>query len=257
MSHVVEIKSRTKNDQIVDGAAIRVAAGVSIIIPTLNAEAGLPATLAALVPAVVTGLLKEVVIVDGGSDDHTLEIAEAAGANIVFAERGRGQQLIAGAEVARGDWLLFLHADTVLEAGWEHEVAAFIGAIERGRRPETAAAFGFALDDTGFMPRMVEGGVSIRCRALGLPYGDQGLLISRQHYRALGGFSPLALMEDVDIVRRLGRKGVVILRTRAVTSAIRYRQDGYLRRILRNWLCVAMFYLGVPERHIVRVYRAR
>ena len=118
---------------------------ISVIIPTLNAADGLATTLTALVPGVVAGVIREVIVVDGGSTDRTLEIAEASGADIVRAERGRGQQLKAGAEVARSDWLLFLHADTALETGWADEVSAFMERVDTGNRPATAAAFRFVL----------------------------------------------------------------------------------------------------------------
>ena len=227
---------------------------ISVIIPTLNAETGLAATLTALVPAVIEGLVRDVIIVDGGSSDRTLSIAEAAGAEIISATVGRGGQLSAGAEVARGPWLLFLHADTVLELGWEREAAAFIERVEVGQRPAAAAAFRFALDDLGFLPRLVEWGVAARCMLFRLPYGDQGLLIPQRLYKSLGGFQSLPLLEDVDMVRRLGRSRTIILRTRAVTSAIRYKRDGYLLRIGRNLSCLALYRLRVPIDVIRRIY---
>jgi rSAM/selenodomain-associated transferase 2 len=227
---------------------------LSVIIPTLNAETGLSATLTALVPAVVDGLVRDVIIVDGGSSDRTLNIAEAAGATVIRSPAGRGRQLIAGAAAARGPWLLFLHADTILEAGWEREAAAFIERVEVGQRPVAAAAFRFALDDLGFLPRLVEWGVALRCTIFRLPYGDQGLLMPQRLYQGLGGFQPMPLLEDVDIIRRLGRARTIILRTRAVTSAIRYKRDGYLRRIGRNLLCLALYRLRVPADRIQRLY---
>lgn len=227
---------------------------ITVILPTLDAEAGLAAALTALVPATVEGLVREVVIADGGSGDRTLEIADQAGATIVRSSRGRGHQMAAGAREARMPWLLFLHADTVLAPGWEREAAAFIDRVEAGQRPLAAAAFRFALDDLGFKPRLIEAGVSLRCTLFRLPYGDQGLLIPARLYKALGGFRELPLMEDVDLVRRLGRGRMVMLRSQAVTSAIRYRRDGYLRRAARNLTCLALFYLRVPTRVIARLY---
>jgi rSAM/selenodomain-associated transferase 2 len=231
------------------------AAVISVIIPTLNAETGLAATLTALVPAVVEGLVRDVIIVDGGSSDRTLSIADAAGARIIRSAAGRGRQLIVGAEAARGPWLLFLHADTVLEAGWEREAAAFVERVQVGQRPAAAAAFRFALDDLGLLPRLVEWGVAIRCMLFRLPYGDQGLLLPQRLYNNLGGFQPLPLLEDVDIIRRLGRSRTVILRSRAVTSAIRYKRDGYLWRIGRNFACSTLYRLRVPAHVIERIYR--
>lgn len=139
-------------------------------------------------------------MVDGGSTDDTRIIADAAGTQLIEAPRGRGSQLEAGARQARGNWLLFLHADTVLEHGWTDEVEAFIERVESGRRHQAAAFFRFALDDDGFMTRAMEMLVALRCQVFALPYGDQGMLISRQLYQRLGGFRSLPLMEDVDLV---------------------------------------------------------
>ena len=227
---------------------------ISVVIPVLNAEASLAATLTALVPAAVEGLVREVIVVDGGSADRSIEIADQAGADVVRSRPGRGAQLAAGAAAARGPWLLFLHADTVLAAGWERDASAFIERVGLGQRPEAAAAFRFALDDLGFKPRLLEALVGLRCAVLRLPYGDQGLLISRRHYERIGGYRDMPLMEDVDIVRRLRREETIILRTPAVTSAIRYRRDGYILRPLRNLACLALFYLRVPPRVIARIY---
>jgi rSAM/selenodomain-associated transferase 2 len=227
---------------------------ISVIIPTLNAEQGLAACLTALVPAAMDGLVKEVIISDGGSTDKTLAIADDAGARIIHSERGRGQQLRVGARDTKGDWLLFMHADTVPEQGWEGEVFRHIRLIESDDQPDRAAAFRFALDDDSLFAAYLSGAVALRCRVLRLPYGDQGLLISRKLYDEIGGFKPIALMEDVDIVRRLGRRRLKILRTRTVTSAKRYRQEGYLKRMLRNAACLGFYYMRVPPHVLARIY---
>jgi rSAM/selenodomain-associated transferase 2 len=227
---------------------------ISVVLPTLNAEASLGDTLTALIPAVVEGVVREVIIVDGGSTDHTLQIADAAGATIIYAPPGRGVQLATGAAVAKGAWLLFLHADTVLEPGWVREAAQFMDRVDAGKRAPTAAAFRFTLDDLGFKPRLVEAGVGLRAGLLKLPYGDQGLLISRALYEEVGGYKPLPLMEDVDIIRRLGRRRIVVLRTAAVTSAARYKRDGYALRIARNLSCLMLYCAGLPVRMIMRIY---
>ena len=227
---------------------------LSIVIPSLNAEDCLAEALSALVPAVISGLVREVIIADGGSSDATERIADGMGAVLVKAERGRGTQLMAGGKAARGPWLLFLHADAVLEPGWEREVRAFIERTDSGRRPPSAAAFRFTLDDSGFRPRLLEQLVAMRCAMLRLPYGDQGLLISKQLYEQIGGFRAVPLMEDVDIVRRLGRRRVTLLRTRALTSARRYRREGYLLRPIRNLSCLALYYLKVSPTLIRRLY---
>jgi rSAM/selenodomain-associated transferase 2 len=229
---------------------------ISVIIPTLDAEASLAQCLTALVPAMVDGLVREVIIVDGGSTDRTLRIADQAGCTVIQAPvRGRGQQLIAGAAAAKHAWLLFLHADTVLSEGWVREVQTFVDRVDAGQRPPAAAMFSFALDDMGFKPRLIEYGVALRCTLFRLPYGDQGVLIPRHLYQARGGYKPLALMEDVEFVRRLTRGERVILRTPALTSAIRYKREGYMRRTLRNIACFSLYIARAPGTMIERLYR--
>lgn len=220
---------------------------LSLVIPTLNAARFLPTTLAALGERPGGS---EIVICDGGSGDGTVAIAHEYGARVVAAPRGRGPQLIAGAQAARGDWLLFLHADTRLEAGWSRAAADFCAAPAAAER---AAYFRFALDDRSAAARRLEALVALRCRWFGLPYGDQGLLISAALYRALGGYRPLMLMEDVDLVRRLGRRRLHGLAHPAVTSAARYR-DGYVRRSARNLACLSLYFAGVAPARIARLY---
>ena len=221
---------------------------ISVVIPTLDAADELPDTLAALAGS---ALIREIIVSDGGSRDDTVAISRAAGACVVDAARGRGPQLIAGAAAATGDWLLFLHADCRPAAGWEEAVAAFISRPEGSER---AGYFSFALDDPEPAARRLERIVAWRCRAWGLPYGDQGLLIARSLYDAVGGFAPIPLMEDVDIVRRLGRRRLVPIPSPIICSARRYRREGYLRRPLRNLLCLSLYFAGVPPRRITRLY---
>lgn len=227
---------------------------ISVVIPTLNAEATLALTLAALVPAAVDGLVREVIVVDGGSSDRTLAIVDSAGADLLQSNAGRGPQLAAGAQRARARWLLFLHADTVLEPGWERDASQFMERVDIGGRTPSAGAFRFALDDEGMRPRLLEAMVALRGKVLRLPYGDQGLLIPKRLYEEIGGYRPLGIMEDVDIVRRLGRRRVAMLRSRAVTSAERFRREGYARRSARNLVCLALHTLRVPPDVIKRIY---
>ncbi len=222
---------------------------ISVIIPTLNAGRCLSATFLSIFDAAVDGFVSEVIVSDGGSEDATLKIAQEAGATVIVSERGRGQQLRAGAEAARKPWLLFLHADTALERGWVEEAGAFIRT-----GGDSAAAFRFRLADSGFQPRLLESAVALRCKLFALPYGDQGLLISRKLYDAVGGFAGIPLMEDVDFVTRLGRRRIAILKTAAVTSAERFRRDGYLRRSLSNVSCLMSYYRGVPPERLAERY---
>jgi len=222
---------------------------LSVIIPTLNAAAALPASLAALDEA--RALIQEIIVSDGGSSDGTSGVAAAADCRIVEGPRGRGAQLKAGADAARGDWLLFLHADTCLDVGWAAAVRSFCAEATNAQR---AGYFRFALADAAPAARRLESVVAWRSRALGLPYGDQGLLIRMATYRALGGFSAAPLMEDVELVRRIGRAHLVALPARAITSAERYRRGGYWARPLRNVLCLGLYFAGVAPARLAKLY---
>lgn len=227
---------------------------ISVIIPTLNAAPTLPDTLSSLIPAAVEGFVREVIVSDGGSKDGTERIADAAGVEFLSGPAGRGQQLASGAKRARFTWLLFLHADTVLMDGWMREAGLFMRAVDEGKRSPSAAAFRFKLDDNGAAPRILEKLVRARCGLLRLPYGDQGLLIPRMLYDEVGGYRSLSIMEDVDLVRRIGRRSIAMLDTPALTSAQRYQRDGYLARTLRNQSCLAAYYAGIPVERIARRY---
>lgn len=222
----------------------------SIVIPALNAETSIGRTLGALnrEPAEET---IEIIVVDGGSHDATVAIAGGHGARVLQAPSGRGSQLVRGAAEAGGEWLLFLHADTVPEPGWAKALAEFAASPDNARR---AGVFRFALDDDVTAARRLERIVAWRTRAMALPYGDQGLFLSRAFYGELGGFRPLPLYEDVDLVRRIGRRRLAMLDVRAVTSAARYRGPGYLARSARNLVCLGLYFLGVPPPTIKRLY---
>jgi hypothetical protein len=167
---------------------------------------------------------------------------------------GRGGQLAQGAALARFPWLLFLNADTALESGWERSATAFMRRVDRGEREPAAGAFTFRLDDKGIAPRLLEQVVYLRCKLLRVPHGDQGLLIPRQLFDAVGGYKDLPIMEDIDLARRLGRRRLAMLDATAVTSAERYRRDGYLLRSMRRQVCHALYGVGLPIGMIARLY---
>jgi rSAM/selenodomain-associated transferase 2 len=225
---------------------------LSIVIPTLNAESTLPATLASLAEAAWSGLDVEIIVADGGSRDATVSLARATGARVIAVAPGRGHQLAAGAAASSGDWLLFLHADTRLAPGWAMLVRSICARSDNISR---AAWFRFALDDPAPAARRIERLVAWRCATFALPYGDQGLLLRRATYDSVGGFRELPLMEDVDLIRRLGRARLVGLPHDAVTSAARYRRDGWWLRPARNLVCLSLYFAGVSPAKIAKLYK--
>ncbi|MBC6981803.1 TIGR04283 family arsenosugar biosynthesis glycosyltransferase [Caulobacter sp. 17J80-11] len=222
---------------------------ISVVIPTLNAGPRLAETLAALVPGVVEGLIREVVIADAGWTDETRALADASGARLVEAERGRGAQLRAGCAAAKGPWLLILHADTRLEPGWIEAVRDHLQAW-----PDRAGYFRLGFDDAGAAARLWAAGVAVRNRLFGLVYGDQGLLLPQALYDKVGGYPDWPLLEDVEIVRRLGRGRLRPLAARAVTSAERFRREGWLARTAGNWAILARFLVGADPRDLAKRY---
>jgi rSAM/selenodomain-associated transferase 2 len=226
------------------------AAELSVIIPTLNAESELPACLGALFEGVTAGLICELIVSDGGSGDATHAIAREAGAVLITGAPSRGGQLRRAGALARGRWMLFVHADTVLEPGWSAAVARHVASEER------AAAFRLAFAVRGLMPAWVAGWANLRARAFGLPYGDQGLVISRVLYERVGGYPDQPLMEDVAMVWAL-KSPPLLLPVRAVTDAGQYQRRGWLRRGAGNLWRQMRYAAGVDPENLVPGYRHR
>lgn len=196
----------------------------------------------------------EWVVVRGHGDDQGARLDALAlrfpGVRWVSSEKGRGVQQNAGAAVARGAWLLFLHADTMLPADWRAEIVS-----AAGRRGRVWGCFRFALETDAWQARLIEWGVAQRVRFCSLPYGDQGIFVRRDVFQSAGGFPSSPLMEDVALVRRLrrfGRPHASALRAR--TSARRWQQDGWWRRTWVNLSVLVRYAAGVPPERLVRPY---
>ena len=220
-------------------------APVSVVIPTLNAADGIGPCLAALAEGLP--MIRELILADGGSTDGIAQVAEDVGARLVTAAPGRGGQLRAGIAVATGDWLLIVHADTVLAEGWPAAAQAHLLGSDAGW-------FRLRFDAAGFWPWWVARWANWRSRWVGLPYGDQGLLIRRDVYEAAGGYPDIPLMEDVALARRL-RGRLVEIPAIATTSAARFQRDGWLRRGWRNLTTLALYLLGHDPSRLVERYR--
>ncbi len=228
-------------------------APLSIVIPTLNAMPRLADCLATLVAGLSAGLIRDVVVVDAGSVDQSAALALDMGCRVIQVGeigRGRGQQMAAGAKAAKGDWLLFLHGDSVPLEGWISACKAHIATA-----PHQAAYFQLGFDDQEPSALRIAFWANWRARLFGLPYGDQGLLISRALYEAVGGFQPIALMEDVALVRKLGKSRLRALPAVVETSAERYRKGGWWFVPLRNLTLLVAFLCGVSPDRIKSWYR--
>lgn len=222
-------------------------APLSVVIPTLDAAQGLTPCLVALMEGLEAGILREVIISDGGSGDGTLEIADEAGAVLLTGAPGRGGQLRRGADIAKGEWLLFLHADTVLTPGWSRAVSSHM------QTAQSAAYFRLRFDVTGLMPSLVAGWANLRSLLFDLPYGDQGLLISKDGYQGAGGYPDLPLMEDVALCRKL-RGQLQGLDAIAQTSAARFQSHGWLRQGARNLWFLLRYLTGTEPQTLARSY---
>lgn len=227
-------------------------APLSIVIPTLNAADELPGALACLMPGVEAGLVRELVVSDGGSTDGTVALADEVGAELVTGPPGRGGQIARGVAAAQGHWILVLHADTQLGDGWVEAVERLM-ARAAGGAPR-AGYFRLSFRARGLMPRVTSGWANLRARRFGLPYGDQGLVLPRRLYDAVGGMPDLPLMEDVAMARRL-RGHLVALDASAATSAARYERDGWVRRGTRNLWTLTRYLAGADPEVLARGYR--
>jgi hypothetical protein len=227
---------------------------ITAIFAARDVEMPLAHALHALVPAAAEGVLREVLVIDGGSRDGTMVVADAAGCDIVESRGERESDLRRASERARADWLLFLSPRVVMETGWQAEAVDYIGrVVEAGRANRCAAVFRLGQADDTARARLSEWFASFRTKALAAPREEQGLLISRNFYRELGGHRILPAMSEVDLARRIGRRRLTLLRKRATIRAPMEQQERGVLRALRNGFCLALFVLRLPPALITRL----
>lgn len=217
---------------------------LSVIIPARNEAA----TLGAALERVQSESPWELIVVDGGSTDRTAEISRAYGATVISSPAGRGVQMNAGADIATGDVLLFLHADTLLPRGFGRQVVNVLAG-----RNVAAGAFRLCIDAPGLRFRAIEHAVRWRSALLQLPYGDQGIFLKADTFKRLGRYREWPVMEDFELVRRLRRCGrIAIAPLPVTTSARRWLSGGTWRTTSANVLCVAAYMLGISTDRIAK-----
>jgi rSAM/selenodomain-associated transferase 2 len=220
---------------------------LSIIIPVLDESAGIAATLMALAPYRTRGC--ELIVVDGGSRDGTLDLASPLADRVLIAPRGRAAQMNAGAAVARGDVLVFLHADTKLPANADVLIRDSLAHSSRvwGR-------FDVRFDQDGIMP-LIAVMMNLRSRLSGIATGDQAIFVTRAAFDAIGGFPAQPLMEDIAFsarIRRISRPAYI--RARVTTSARRWQKHGILRTVFLMWRLRMAYFLGADPANLARQY---
>ena len=220
---------------------------LSIIIPTLNSEN----TLIETIDSVKN--INEIIIVDGGSIDKTIDIVKSLNVQLFHSNKGRGTQLFKGAESSSKDWLLFIHSDTRLENRWELAAEKFI----KDNKNLKAGCFFLNFKNTNKKLKIISTFANLRTKYLSLPYGDQGLLISKSLYLNAGGYAKIPIMEDVEFIIRLGRKRIDFIQATIYTSPERYIDQGYILRSIQNIFCLILFLVGFPANKIQKIYEKK
>ncbi|MBN3906553.1 MAG: TIGR04283 family arsenosugar biosynthesis glycosyltransferase [Nostoc sp. NMS1] len=223
------------------------ASKISIIIPTLN-EAG---NIKQAIATTQANLNIEVIVVDGGSSDDTVAIAQSLNVKVISSSPGRAVQMNAGAVAASGEILLFLHADTRLPTGFDEMIRTAL------QQPGiVAGAFKLRIDASLLSLRWVEWGVKMRSHFCQMPYGDQAIFLTKEAFQQIGGFPELPIMEDFELMRRLKPIGrIVIISTPVLTSARRWLQKGVFKTTLLNQLVIIAYLLGISPERIRSWYR--
>ncbi len=228
---------------------------ISVIIPVLHEQELINGLIDQLKGQVASGKWQEtdeleIIVVDGDAAGSTISVISDRYVTCITALKGRGNQLSAGATMAKGEIILMLHADTRLPDNW---FQAINSAVNAGA---DWGAFRLGIDLDGFSYRIIERCVDIRCTLFSLPYGDQGIFATREALERIGGIPELPIMEDVELCRRLNASGLSfkLLHARVKTSARRWKKEGVVRRTLKNWFLLLRYLTGTPPEKLYRSY---
>lgn len=194
----------------------------------------------------------QIIVVDGDPENMTIDAIEKADVVKVMSERGRGRQMNKGAKEAQGDILLFLHADTELPGEALKEIIALMG-----KKEIVAGAFNLGIKSRRYIFRIIERVASFRSRVSRIPFGDQAIFIRRNYFDEIGSYDEIPLMEDIEIMRRIKRRGgtIGIINKKVMTSPRRWEEEGVLSCTLRNWFIQMLYYFGVSPQKLVRYYK--
>ncbi len=225
---------------------------ISIIIPVLNEAKNIRVAIDSIFPSDNT----EVIVVDGGSSDGTIEVVKNSGMILFHSQPGRAAQMNLGAKHATGDILVFLHADTRFPLGYDDLIRTTLSDSFRWERLPIAGAFALQIDDRSRHFRWIEWGIKYRSRFLKMPYGDQAIFLNAKVFDEIGGFPDLPIMEDFELMRRLQKLGsIAIIDRPVITSARRWLQQGVFKTTLINQLMILGYLMGVDRDRLMRLYR--
>ena len=219
---------------------------VTVVIPTYNSEKTINNTLNS-----ISKYFNKIIIVDANSKDLTIEISKEYKTKIIRSKKSRGTQLLLGAKNVSTEWILFLHSDTILE---KNNIIGIKNFISKEINNNKAASFKIKFNKNNIWSYLLKIIVNIRSKYLKLPYGDQGLLISKFFYNNIGGYKNIPIMEDVEIIRNIGFKNIKILDSYVITDAIRFENQGWLLRPIINVYCLALYFLGFNINNINKIY---
>jgi rSAM/selenodomain-associated transferase 2 len=218
---------------------------VSIIIPILNESSQLGQTLEKLFQGFNGDPGIEVIIGDGGSDDDSLEIAKHYPCRIIIGKTGRARQMNAASQAAKGDWLLFLHADSLLPEDWRRQL----------QQSEKWGFFPVKFNDGHWLLRVIERTMNLRSRLSEVATGDQALYFRKSFFDQLGGFPDIPIMEDIAITKRARRKSKPrVANCRVMTSSRRWQQNGLVNTVVLMWGLRLAYFLGVDPERLHRFY---
>ncbi|MBI3582933.1 MAG: TIGR04283 family arsenosugar biosynthesis glycosyltransferase [Nitrospinae bacterium] len=228
---------------------------LSIIIPTLNEESLIEKNLSFIkkeLSAISYQLSVEIIVADGGSRDKTVEIARRFADRVCISDKGRGKQMNAGARISAGDWLLFLHADSVIS---EQGIRGMLEIIN-SEFSIIGGAFRLKIDSKKTFYKILSSFANMRSRILGIAYGDQGIFVRKNIFYMIGGYPDIPIMEDVEFVKRLKENGkFIILNECVTTSSRRWDREGILYTTIRNWILISLYLIGVSPNRLKGWYR--